>query len=762
MDTLLLNKLRKPKLISGGVVRPSQIRTGIIQLETVGSGGKEPVVTGGGVISDDTPVTPTVRYTLTINALPSDAVVKINGVKRNTASIVENMTARYTVSADGYVSQSGEVVMTQDKTINVELVAIPKYTFTINALPSNAVVMINGEQTNSITVYENTEISWSVEAENYITQSGNLVLTKDTTLDISLDVPKYTFAINATPSNAVIVINGVQQSSISAVNGTEISYEVSAEGYVSESGTLILTEDQTINVALVEIPKYTFTIVPTPNNAVVTINGDTIKSITAVAGTEINYEVSADGYVSENGTLTLTENKTINVTLSAIPKYTFTINATPSDAIVLINGVQQSSITAYENTNIEWSVVAEGYSPQSGKLVLVENTTLDVVLEVEVEVDGARLFTSGSTTWYLTENGELYGCGSNNYGHQGNGTTNTVYPFTKRAENVKDVACSGHTTWYITKDGDLYGCGNNNYGQQGDGTTTNVTTFTKRASNVKSVSVVNGATWYITKDGGLYGCGLNDNYQQGDNSTTNVTTFTKRADNVKDVKSASESTLYLTKDGDLYSCGKTGSGISSSSTKTFTKVASNVKGLYCDTNTSWYLDANNDLYGAGDSKYYQQGNDSTSAVYSFTKRASNVKDVSCSQYTTWYITNDNELYGCGWGTFSQQGSNSTSNVKTFTKRADNVKSVSCSIYTTWYLTNDNELYGCGYNSFGQQGSNSTSDVRTFTKRASNVKDFDCSDNTTWYVDNNDNLYGCGHHLGSTSDPKTFIKITVGG
>ena len=31
----------------------------------------------------------------------------------------------------------------------------------------------------------------------------------------------------------------------------------------------------------------------------------------------------------------------------------------------------------------------------------------------------------------------------------------------------------------LTNDGDLYGCGDNQYGQQGNGTTSNVTTFTK-------------------------------------------------------------------------------------------------------------------------------------------------------------------------------------------------------------------------------------------------------------------------------------------
>lgn len=96
---------------------------------------------------------------------------------------------------------------------------------------------------------------------------------------------------------------------------------------------------------------------------------------------------------------------------------------------------------------------------------------------------------SGATTWFLTKSGKLYGCGYGKNGQQGNGSsgdTVKVTTFTKRADNVAQVACSGgddynyQTTWYVTKSGELYGCGYGKYGQQGSGSTSNVTSFTKR------------------------------------------------------------------------------------------------------------------------------------------------------------------------------------------------------------------------------------------------------------------------------------------
>ena len=52
MDTLLLKKL-KANLIAGGVVKPSEITNGVVQIQTMGSGGEEPFITGGGIINSD-------------------------------------------------------------------------------------------------------------------------------------------------------------------------------------------------------------------------------------------------------------------------------------------------------------------------------------------------------------------------------------------------------------------------------------------------------------------------------------------------------------------------------------------------------------------------------------------------------------------------------------------------------------------------------------------------------------------------------------
>ncbi len=82
----------------------------------------------------------------------------------------------------------------------------------------------------------------------------------------------------------------------------------------------------------------------------------------------------------------------------------------------------------------------------------------------------------------ITENGDLYMWGENYHGQLGDGThgsTNDRYTPTKIMSNVKAVSLDEWHSGAITENGDLYMWGLNNYGQIGDGTTTDRHTPTK-------------------------------------------------------------------------------------------------------------------------------------------------------------------------------------------------------------------------------------------------------------------------------------------
>lgn len=255
-------------------------------------------------------------------------------------------------------------------------------TFTISALPNGvAIVEINGAVRSSITVASGTEIEWRVYASGYEEQSGNFTITQDTSINVELVRPQYTFTINPTPDDALVTINGVVRTSITVTAGTLVSWEVSRTGYTTRTGNVTVNNNQTLVVSLTRA-NYTFTINPTPSNATVTINNVVRNSITVAYGTTVNWSVSASGYETENGSTTVSSNQTLNVSLTRT-NYTLTINPTPSDATVTMNGSVRRSITVPSGTSVSWSVAADGYTTQSGTTVVNSSQTLNITLEQE-------------------------------------------------------------------------------------------------------------------------------------------------------------------------------------------------------------------------------------------------------------------------------------------------------------------------------------------------------------------------------------------
>ena len=212
---ILKSKKSRAKLFAGGVIKPEQVTTGVIEVETIASGAMVPISTGGGVISGgDTPPTPVVMYTFTISATPSDAVVTINGTITNSVTVNIGTVIDWSVEAEGYTPQSGSLTLTENKTLDVTLAEIvPEYTFTINPTPADAIVTINDVQQSSITAEAGTTITWSVSADGYTSQSGELTLTEDTTLDVVLEAASsWTYTGDSVADN--VTVSAVPDSSI--------------------------------------------------------------------------------------------------------------------------------------------------------------------------------------------------------------------------------------------------------------------------------------------------------------------------------------------------------------------------------------------------------------------------------------------------------------------------------------------------------------------------------------------------------------------
>lgn len=150
-------------------------------------------------------------YTLTINHLPSDAIVEMScdgiTIVGNTWSFKEGSTVSYTVSCEDYKTATNTITLTKDTTIDVVLES-ELFTVSINPTPSNATVILTADgytqEGNSIKVKPNTTISYSVSAEGYTEQTGIYTITSNLDLNIVLEealntkynVEDYTYTVN--------------------------------------------------------------------------------------------------------------------------------------------------------------------------------------------------------------------------------------------------------------------------------------------------------------------------------------------------------------------------------------------------------------------------------------------------------------------------------------------------------------------------------------------------------------------------------------
>ena len=159
-----------------------------------------------------------VYNTLTINPTPSDSTVIVNNVS-SVGSISKNYPKgtiiNWSVLKDGYITKSDNFVLNEDKTINVVLEEIvpDKFTYKVNPTPSDATVEINGIEQKQITVAAGTSINVKVSKRGYITQTFVRTITKETVENIQLLVDIYKLVVKVNPSDAVIKIDGVVQSS---------------------------------------------------------------------------------------------------------------------------------------------------------------------------------------------------------------------------------------------------------------------------------------------------------------------------------------------------------------------------------------------------------------------------------------------------------------------------------------------------------------------------------------------------------------------
>lgn len=358
----------------------------------------------------------------------SDAVLTLNGTAQPAGSYSVNLlkagSYSYSISKEGFVTQEGTVVVDEDETVEIELLE-NRYQVTFNVVDqdeaqiTDAIVTFN-EVENAAGDYSVSDVlagtyTYTVEKDGYIAATGEVEVTnEDVTVDAELVLIVHTVTFTVLDeyeepiTDAVINFSEVEYEAggyvlDNIVPGT-YSYSVFKSGYDVAEGEVVVSDDTAVDVTLY-LSRFTvtFTVEDTEGNAIsdaiLTFNDEVFEAgvyeIPEVLADTYSYSVAKEGYSSFFGEVTVTDSDvTVNVELEPHQVYTVTfvvVDAESSpitDATVTFNTVELEPgdyvISDLESGNYNYSVVREGYETVNGNVIVNDDVTVDITLQVPV------------------------------------------------------------------------------------------------------------------------------------------------------------------------------------------------------------------------------------------------------------------------------------------------------------------------------------------------------------------------------------------
>ena len=398
----------------------------------------------------------------------------------------------------------------------------------------------------------------------------------------------------------------------------------------------------------------------------------------------------------------------------------------------------------------------------------------------------------GNHTMFLTNQGKVYGCGSNEYyqviSTNGGNSDSKIQRPTQVTEfdnllvgdEITQIACGWAYTMFLTNTGNVYGCGSNAYYQvistnggewnskiQRPSRVTEFNPELESSDKITQIACGGYNTMFLTNTGKVYGCGLNNVYQINSSLTDPITQPTKitdfpeleSGDKITQIACGSAHTMFLTSLGKVYGCGynqyyqvnSTEGGEWNSKIQTPTEITNfpelesgdKITQIACGSAHTMFLTNTGKVYGCGWNKYFQVNSTGDAYQNSVIQTPTEITDfpeldssdkiieIACGYGHTMFLTEKGKVYGCGSNTYYQVNSTGNgdliSRIQTPTEITNfpeldgskKIKKISCGNYHTIFSLSYKKFYGCGNNDYNQISENYDNTI-TFYNETYNV------------------------------------------
>nr|WP_199162681.1 fimbrillin family protein [Elizabethkingia sp. ASV34] len=465
----------------------------------------------------------------------------------------------------------------------------------------------------------------------------------------------------------------------------------------------------------------------------VTLNTEAVGAASAISANVTPHQENNSFNLSD-GTITYdTTAKEIPITFSGLNSTTLTGPVVISSPAITNGQFTISSITVGGVTKN--NLTFKGLSITPG---VKYNLNLTITAGFEIKNIEAGLYHS----ILLTKSGGIYVAGIGTNGQLGlnsNGIIyNTFQKVTTNIENIvpKSVDAGFEQSYIVTESGDLYATGRNDYGQLGLGDTKKRNVFTYvpfGGGSIKKFYVGVVHNFFLTHSGELYGFGANDSGQLGlgDRKNRHIPTkipfFNDKP--IKKIVSGERHSLVLTESGEVYTAGHNDYGQMGNITSvggfktSWVKIPLNeavIKDIGAGTLTSHVLTESGELYGAGNNNFGQLGignNSNKSDFTLITNVPASIDEVVEFRDHTVLVTASGELYATGRNDYGQLGLGDTSNRNVFTHVSLTfpVKEVHpAASFNTFIKSASGMFYATGDNDRGHLGLGDNNNRKVFT------------------------------------------------